>query len=147
MTTSARRILIAAAVVAAAFLTGFLIQFGRARNLNRSLETARAELNACQRRNDVAGLRDLMGLTYLEVNRKNYGLAQQHASRFFERVRELRGQAADPALEAVLNQAAAERDEIIAALARGDAAVQERVQKVYGALLEARPQVSPAARR
>ncbi len=147
MTSSARRILIVAAVVAAAFLAGFLIQYGKAGELNRSLETARADLNACQRRNDAAGLRDLMGLTYLEVNRKNYGLAQQHASRFFERVREVRGRTADPALEAVLNQAAAERDEIIAALARGDAAVQERVQKIYAGLLEARPQVSPAAGR
>lgn len=147
MTPSARRVLIAAAIIAAAFLAGFLIQYGRARNLNRSLETARADLNACQRRNDVAGLRDLMGLTYLEVNRKNYGLAQEHASRFFERVRELRGQAADPALEAVLNEALAGRDDIIAALARGDAAVQERVQNVYGGLLEARSQVPPAARR
>ena len=147
MTPTARRVSIVAAVAAAAFLTGFLIQYGRARNLNKSLESARAELNACQRRNDIAGLRDLMGLTYLEVNRKNYGLAQQHASRFFDRVREVRGQAPDPSLEAVLSEALAERDAIIAALARGDAAVQERVQKVYGGLLEARPQVPPAARR
>ena len=44
MTPSTRRILIAAAVIAAAFLTGFMMQCGRARNLNRSLETARAEL-------------------------------------------------------------------------------------------------------
>jgi hypothetical protein len=139
--------LIVAAVIAAAFLTGFLIQYARARNLNRSLETARAELNACERRNALAGVRDLMGLTYLEVNRKNYGLAQQHASRFFERVRELRGQPGDPAVDSVLNEALAARDEIIAALARGDAAVLERVQKIYGGLLEARPQVSPSARR
>ena len=147
MTPTARRVLIVAAVAAAAFLAGFLIPYGRARNLNRNLETVRADLVACQRRNDIAGLRDLMGLTYLEVNRKNYGLAQQHASRFFERVREVRSQPADPSLEAVLNEALTERDAIIAALARGDAAVQERVQKVYGGLLEARPQVSPATRR
>ncbi len=147
MTASARRVLIVAAAVAAAFLAGLLTQCGKARDLNRSLETARADLNACQRRDDAAGLRDLMGLTYLEVNRKNYGLAQQHASRFFGRMRELRGQTGDPALEAVLNQAAAGRDEIIAALARGDAAVQERVQKIYGDLLEARSQVLPAGGR
>ena len=75
------------------------------------------------------------------MNRKNYGLAQQHASRFFERVREVRGQRADPSLEAVLNEALTERDAIIAALARGDAAVQERVRKkFYGGLLKAHPE-------
>ncbi len=123
-------------IVAVAFLAGFLIQYVRASNLDRKLEAARSELNACQRRNDVAALRDLMGLTYLEVNRKNYGLAQQHASRFFDRVRAVRA-GVEPAVQTVLDQALAERDAIVAGLARGDAAVLDRVQKVYALLLNA----------
>lgn len=136
MTASARRGLIMAAVPAAAFLAGFLIQYGKASDLNGKLAAARGELSACERRNQAAGLRDLMGLAYLEVNRKNYGLAQEHASRFFDRVRQSRAGLEDAALKPALDEALAERDEIIAGLARGDAAVQERVQKVYARLLE-----------
>lgn len=147
MPVSARRVLIAAAVIAAAFLAGFLIQYGRASNLDRSLAAARGDLSACERRSQAAGLRDLMGLAYLEVNRKNYGMAREAASRFFDRVRELRAGIEDPVLQAAVDEALGERDAIIAGLARGDAAVQERVQKVYARLLEARAEVSPAARQ
>lgn len=64
-------------------------------------------------------------------------LAAEHASRFFERAREARPAVREPGMQAALDEALAERDAIVAGLARGDGAVQETIQKVYARLLEA----------
>lgn len=135
-----KQLLIFAAVVTAALLAGYIPQYLRARGLNQDLETTRQQLRGCQAMNRVAGLRDLLGLAYVEVNQKNYGLAGQHVARFYEQAGQVSGQVADPAIQRVINEAMARRDEITATLARGDAAAAMPIERTYRDLLQASPQ-------
>jgi hypothetical protein len=135
-----KHLLIFAAVVTAALLIGYIPQFLKARALNQQVEMVRQQLAGCQSRARVAGLRDLMGLAYVEVNQKNFGLAAQHVSRFYERASLVRAEVADPGLERVLDEAMTRRDEITAGLARGDAAVAAPIERTYRELLQAAPQ-------
>lgn len=128
-------LLILAIAVTAALLIGYIPQFLRARGLNQELEATRQILQACQARGRQAELRDTMGMAYLEANQKNYGLAARHAGRFFERAGQIRGEVSDGELGGVLDAAMRQRDEITAGLARGDAAVVEPLQRIYGDLL------------
>lgn len=101
--------IVAAAVVVAVFLIGFLPQYFKVNRLENELR---------QMREAVAGaeLRDLAGLAYLQASQKNYGLAGETASRFFNRAREA------AAGKKAIEELSASRDKITAALAKGDAA-------------------------
>ena len=145
MLTRKQHLLIFAIAVTAALLVGYIPQFLRARGLNQELDATRQMLQSCQARTREAELRDTMGLAYLETNQKNYGLAAQHAARFFERAGQVRGEASG-ALGGVLDQAMTVRDEITAGLARGDAAVLEPIGRIYRGLLEAGAPETAAAR-
>ncbi|HWQ56883.1 MAG TPA: hypothetical protein VN442_24560 [Bryobacteraceae bacterium] len=134
-----KQLLILTVAVTVALLVGYIPQFLRARGLQQELETVRQQLNGCQSRNRAAALRDMMGLAYLEVNQKNYGVAGQHAARFFERAGQVRAETSDPGLQNALGQAMSRRDEITAGLARGDSAVTAPIETTYRELLSAAP--------
>lgn len=135
-----KQLLIFAVAVTVALLAGYIPQYLRARGLTQDLETTRAQLSGCQAMNRVAGLRDLMGLAYVEVNQKNYGLAGQYVARFYEQAGKARGEVTDPGIQRVINEAMARRDEITAALARGDAAAAMPIERTYRDMLQASPQ-------
>ena len=111
-----------------AFLTVFLLgaapQYLQVRQL-------RNELKAAQWQNRMAELRDLAGMMFLETSQKNYGLAGQHASRFFTQARAMLGETSDPNIQAFLTEALSRQNAITANLAKGDAAVFADVQYLY----------------
>ena len=112
------KIIVAAVALIAVFLVGFVPQYAKAVRLESELR---------QSRQDAAGaaMRDLIGLAYVQASQKNYGLAAETSSRFFNRVRELANQTPDA------NRRKALRDKITAELAKGDAAVMGDLQELF----------------
>jgi hypothetical protein len=100
----------------AVFLIGFVPSYVKANRLENELR---------QSRQDGAGaeLRDLIALAYVQANQKNYGLAAETSSRFFNRAREVASQTQDASRRKALEDLLASRDKVTAQLAKGDAAV------------------------
>jgi hypothetical protein len=130
---ASRKALIWTAALAAVFLFGFLPQFSKANSL-------RQQVDLCHRRLGFASLKNAIGLTYLEVNQKNYGMASQYASRFFDTARQMLGEASTSSARPVLEDALSRRDKITADLARGDPSVITEIQNVYGNVLRNLPE-------
>src|SRR5215468_2113510 len=105
------RVIIAAAVLAGVFLVGFIPQYLKANRLDTELRQARQA-------NVAAELRDLIGLAYVQANQKNYGLAAATTARFFNRVRDVGNQTADPNARKGLESLLVARDKVTAALAK-----------------------------
>jgi hypothetical protein len=106
----------AAIALIAVFLVGFIPPYVKANRLENELR---------QSRQDSAGaeLRDLIALAYVQANQKNYGLAAETSSRFFNRAREVASQMQDASRRKALEDLLASRDKVTAQLAKGDAAV------------------------
>jgi len=118
------RVIIAAAILAGVFLVGFIPQYVKANRLDTELRQARQA-------NVGAELRDLIGLAYVQANQKNYGLAAATTARFFNRVRDVANQTADPSSRKDLENLFVARDKITAALAKGDAGVTGDLQELF----------------
>jgi hypothetical protein len=118
------RVIIAAVVLVAAFLVGFIPQYLKANRLDTELQQARQA-------NFGAELRDLIGLAYVQANQKNYGLAAATMTRFFNRTRDVANQIADPNARKGLENLLVTRDKVTAALAKGDAGVVGDLQELF----------------
>jgi hypothetical protein len=134
--TDRRRLIIGGAILVAAFLVGFVPQYREAGRLRGELGAARQEIDSLQWKIRLAGLRDLIGLVYMEANQKNYGLARQHLTQFFARTQELAGEATDADLKSLLESALQQRDDITAGLAKGEGAARDQVEKLYKTIHE-----------
>ena len=119
-----KKIIVAAIVLVAAFLAGFVPQFIKASRLENELR---------QSRQDAAGaeLRELIGFAYVQASQKNYGLAAETSSRFFTRAREAANQTQDANHRKALEELLAMRDGVTAALAKGDAAVMDDLRQLF----------------
>ncbi|MFB3829275.1 MAG: hypothetical protein ACE15B_21080 [Bryobacteraceae bacterium] len=124
-----RKLLILAAVLALVFLAGFVPQSVRAGKLHRELAQSRQDLA-------FSNLTNLMGRVFLETTNKNYGIALDLAGRFFNQGRAMANETSSAGIRQALEKALARRDEITAALARGDAAVYGPIQEIYRVLLD-----------
>jgi hypothetical protein len=118
------RVIIAAAVLVAAFLVGFIPQYVKANRLDTELQQARQASFGAE-------LRDLIGLAYVQANQKNYGLAAATMMRFFNRTRDVANQIADPNARKGLENLLVSRDKVTAALAKGDAGVVGDLQELF----------------
>jgi hypothetical protein len=139
MTTKWKLILCAVALLAA-FLLGFIPQFRESRQRASELEAARQEVATLRIESETSRLRDLAALMYMEVNRKNFGLASNHAREFFEMAGSLAGRTGDPALQDKLRNLTALQDKVTAGLSSADAGVGALVQELLLRVQEARPQ-------
>lgn len=116
-----KKVGIAALVIVAVFLAGFVPQ-----SLKRS--SAETELNAARRANREAQARDLAAFALVQASQKNFGLAAQTSTEFFARLQQLASeQAGNKAFDDILGY----RDKVTAELAKGDAAVLGDLQTVY----------------
>lgn len=97
------KIIVAGVTLVALFLVGFVPQYLKANRLENELR---------QSRQAVAGLelRDLIGFAYVQASQKNYGLAAETSSRFFNQVREVANQTADANRRKALEDLLASRD-------------------------------------
>lgn len=118
-----RYVLLAVALVAA-FLLGLLPQYARTRGLE-------AELYESTLENSRMHLRDLSALAYLQAGQKNYGLAAQTISEFFDMVQKTAAQADTAERKKMYEEIYSYRDKVTAALAKGDPGVLNELQNVY----------------
>ncbi len=119
----------------AAFLLGFVPQYIRVRDLDNQLGAARRQLNWERQASQMDQVGLLCGYIYLETNLKNYGLASQYSTQFFDRVRVMMGQQPDSNRQAFLQTALAKRDLVTAGLAKGDPGTLSAVQNLFYAAL------------
>ncbi len=113
-----------AVALVAVFLVGFVPQYVKASRLEFELRQFRDAVTGAE-------LRDLIGLAYLQANQKNYGLATDSISRFFNRADEVVNQSQDATRRKAIEVVLAPRDKITAELAKGDAAVLGDLQELF----------------
>lgn len=124
------------ALIVAAFLLGFVPQYLKARDLDSQLGAARQQLSAESEKSQMDQLALLCGYVYLETNLKNYGLASQSSTKFFNRVQVMTGQAPDSNRQAFLQASLAKRDLVTGGLAKGDPSTLAAVQDLFQNALE-----------
>jgi hypothetical protein len=106
------------------FLVGFVPQYVKVNRLENELHRSRQEATGTE-------LRDLIGFVYVQASQKNYGLAAETSSRFFDRVREVANQTQDANRRKGLEGLLALRDSVTAALAKGDSATMGDLQQLF----------------
>jgi len=116
--------IVAAIAVIVAFLVGFVPQYVKVNRLESELRQSRQEAAGAE-------LRDLIGFAYVQASQRNYGLAAETSSRFFNRVREVANQTQDANRRKGLEDLLTSRDSVTAALAKGDAAVMGDLQQLF----------------
>jgi hypothetical protein len=84
---------------------------------------------------DELGL--LAGHVYLETSLRNYGLAGQYSSRFFDGVQAMMSQAPDSNRQSFLQETLAQRDAVTGGLAQGDPGTLSAVKDLFKRALEA----------
>lgn len=119
------KIIVAAVALAAVFLVGFVPQYQKANRLENELRQSRQETAGAE-------IRDVIALAYVQANQKNYGLAAETTSRFFNQVRALANQTQDANRRKALEDLLALRDRVTAELAKGDAAATGDLQDLFG---------------
>lgn len=124
-------VIIVGSLVVVAFLLGFIPQYLRSRDLESRLNSSRQELTSERIKVQGDELDLLIGYVYLETNQKNYGLASQYATKFFNLARTMVGQASDPNRQTFFQTALSKRDAITAGLAKGDPAILAAVQELF----------------
>ena len=121
----------AAVLFLAGLLIGFIPQYLNGRSVQARLDETGQELSIARERAEMYEVSSLIGAVYLETQSKNFGVAGEYSTRFFDRVQALLAQGTDPARRDFLQQALAQRDAITAGLAQGDPAVGATVQTLY----------------
>jgi len=116
--------IVAAIALITVFLVGFVPQYVKVNRLENELRQSRQEATGAE-------LRDLIGFAYVQASQKNYGLAAETSSRFFNRVREVANQTQDANRRKGLEDLLALRDSVTAALAKGDASVMGDLQQLF----------------
>ncbi|PYX89895.1 MAG: hypothetical protein DMG68_03655 [Acidobacteria bacterium] len=105
------------------FLLGFIPQYRHARQLQ-------ASLTSCQLKQQLSDIREEGALAYLEVTRKNYGTAGDHASRMFNQTSQLSTATNDANLKNTLARVESKRQAVSSALTNGEAAVANDLQAI-----------------
>lgn len=123
--------LIAAGVLfAAGFLLGWYPQYRKVNDLGMELAQAKASETALQAKVSESAVREAGVAVYLELSRQNYAEAAKAATGFFDQVRQLASQTADPALRSKLSDILSKRDPLTAELARATPAATTEMQSI-----------------
>jgi hypothetical protein len=107
------RIIVVIILLIIVFLVGFVPQYIKVKRLENDLSVARQE-------NELAQLRDLAGLVFVQASQRNYGLAAGTSKQFFSRTREVANRAPDANRRKALEDLLASQDKITGELAKGD---------------------------
>jgi hypothetical protein len=118
----------------AGFLIGFILWYSRLQRVQQELSASTEQLGSCQSSQQLSQLRDTATMMYLEVVQKNYGKAGEYAREVFDQAQQIANSTEDPALRNLLRDTLAARDQITAALAKGDAAALSEIQPVLSKL-------------
>jgi hypothetical protein len=110
------------------FVAGFILQYARLQRVQQQLSASTKQLGSCQSSEQLSQLRDTATMMYLQVVQKNYGKAGEHAKEFFDQAQRIGSSMEDPALQNLLRDILANRDQITGDLAKGDAAATSEIQ-------------------
>jgi hypothetical protein len=108
-------------VLVVVFLAGYAPPALKNAKLEAELQTAKGQL-------DDARLRDEIAFTYIQAAQKNYGMAAQSSTRFFNAVQQAAGKSENAPRKQALDQIFGYRDKVTAALAKGDPGVLNDLQ-------------------
>ena len=136
--TRSKLIFVAVALLIA-FLAGWVPQYRTTVGLREDLNGAQQQVAALQHKAEVAELRDLIALTWMDVNARNYGVARQNASRFFTRAQEISTSTGNEQLKALLSSVSEKRDSITAGLADPQGEAQPAIEQIARQLYELTP--------
>ena len=106
--------------VGIAFLAGYVPKHSQLRDAGVQIANLNFKLK-------LAHLRTLAGTLYLQTSERNYGLAAQTSSQFFDQLRTFVEQVNDPRLKQMLVELSKSQDQITAGLGNGDPAVLPKV--------------------
>jgi hypothetical protein len=125
-----RVVLIGAGIVLLiGFLAGFVPQYRNASSLRSELHNRDGRIRTLEREANLSRARHTAGLMYLELTRRNYGIAAQHATAFFDQVRTMLSDAA-PEVRDAFHRLLGQRDAVTAGIAKSDPAVVGVVQNI-----------------
>jgi hypothetical protein len=125
-----RKLVLWSVLLIAGFLAGFILQYARLQRVQQELSASTKQLGSCQSNEQLSRLRDTATMMYLEVVQKNYGKAGEHAKEFFDQAQRIGSNTEDPALQNLLRDILASRDQITGDLAKGDAVALSEIQPV-----------------
>lgn len=128
--------IVCGSLVLGAFLVGFVPQYLKTKGVESRLSATHQELNSARDTLQKDELALLIGYVYLETNMKNYGLASQSSSKFFDRARTMAGETSDSDWQALLQSVLAKRDAVTAGLAKGDPGMVTAVQDLFQSTLK-----------
>ncbi len=131
------RLIVGGVLIVAAFLLGFVPQYRKGRALDNQLGAIRQQLNVEREKSQMDELGLLSGRVYLETNLKNYGLASQYATKFFDGVQAMMSQEPDSNRRSFLQETLAQRDAVTGGLAQGDPGTSSAVQDLFQRALQA----------
>ncbi len=130
-----RRFFIISGSVVVSFLLGYGIVFLEKRQLEQSSEATRQQLQAAlddaEDRARIGSVANQLGVILIEVERNNYGNAQELATQFFDDLNELSRSAHDASTRERLSQVVRRRDEITTDLATLNAETKTKLQAIY----------------
>lgn len=128
--------IIGGVLVVAAFLLGFVPQYLKGKALDDQLDTAHQQLNSEREKSQMDELGLLCGRVYLETSLKNYGLAGQNSTKFFDEVQAMMRQAPDSNRHSFLQETLAQRDAVTGGLAQGNPGTLSAVQDLWQQVLQ-----------
>jgi hypothetical protein len=103
------------------FLIGFVPEYSKNRDLRTQMENPQKTIDALRLQIRLDELRDEIGLTYVEASRQNFGLAREHASNYYNKLKDLLDETSDPALKKSLTDLAATQDAVVTSLSTASA--------------------------
>lgn len=119
-----KRFLIALAVLAVVFLAGFVPKYLE----NRTLQARVAE---AQDRHRISALHSELGMILIEIQQRNFGIAKDRATRFFNDVRQAVSTVEDAALRKQLQPILERRDEIVSDLTAVNPEIEAKLRSMY----------------
>jgi hypothetical protein len=118
--TSKTKALIGILILAVVFLIGYIPASLQSRRLQRDLMTTQDRVADLEPHGRVAAVRRLASLMLLETLRRNYGVASEYSSEYFDKAREL-------GLTDLLDS----RDPVTTALAQADPSSLSTIQTLF----------------
>ena len=121
-------VVLGAILLVVVFLLGFVPQFRNAGRLQGELNSRDQRIAQLERQAALSRARALASLLHLELTRKNYGVAEKHATDFFNHVRSIVSDPAFQPLKGDFDQFLGQRDAVISSIAKADPAAETRAR-------------------
>ena len=138
--SNSKNFLLAAGVLIAVFVTGYLVGYLPSRMSASKLTERNSQLQQnlalTEKRLRLAELRGQMGIMSYEANRNNYAEASKISTEFFNGLRETLNDTNDEVLQQKLSAIVARRDEITTNMAQADSSVKEKLAQMFADLFK-----------